>query len=257
MLLVIDIGNTNTVLGLFAQQQLLASWRLVSSHTRTSDEYYVAVKLFCVEAGVSVAEIKAVAISSVVPELTTNFQRMIRQHLGLEPLLVSAQLDLGLQLEVDNPLEVGADRLCDIVAAKHYYQPPLIVVDLGTATTFEILNAEGNYCGGAIAPGMITGAGELFRKAAQLYKIELQPPPHPIGKNTKEHLQIGIFIGHIAMIEGLIQRFQKELGLPELPVIATGGFCEEIARHSHLITAAMPDLTLQGIRLIYERNRKG
>lgn len=256
MLLVIDIGNTNTVLGLYQGPRLLVSWRLVSSHTRTPDEYYIAIKLFCENAGVSIGEIKAIAISSVVPDLTNSFERMIRRYFEFEPLVVSADLDLGLNLLVDNPREVGADRLCDIVAARQRYTPPLIVVDLGTATTFEILDAAGDYIGGAIAPGMITGAGELFHKAAQLYKIELQPPTHVIGKNTREHLQSGIFLGHIAMIEGMVQRFQTELGNYDLPVIATGGFCEEIAHHSRVITAAIPDLTLDGIRLIFERNRR-
>lgn len=257
MLLVIDIGNTNTVLGLYKGEKLLGSWRLVSSHTRTPDEYYIALKLFCEDAGVPIAKIEGIAISSVVPDLTISFRRMIQRYFALEPLVVSAALDLGLQLLVDNPQEVGADRLCDVVAARQRYAPPLIVVDLGTATTFEVLNAGGDYIGGAIAPGMITGAGELFHKAAQLYKIELQAPTRVIGKNTREHLQSGIFLGHVAMIEGLVARFKSELGVFELPVIATGGFCEEIARYSQVITVAIPDLTLDGIRLIYEHNRRG
>jgi len=151
---------------------------------------------------------------------------------------------------------VGADRICDVVAAKNQYTPPLVVVDLGTATTFEVLDSNGDYIGGAIAPGMITAAGELFHKAAQLYKVVVKPPDHLIGKNTREHLQTGIFLGHVAMIEGLIMRFQKELRLPNLFVVTTGGFCEEITRNSDLIQVADPNLTLNGIRVIYERNRR-
>ncbi len=256
MLLVIDIGNTNTVLGLFDGERLVANWRLVSSHTRTVDEYWIAVKLLCAEVGLTAEHLNGVAISSVVPDLTTSFQRMIRKYYRLEPLLISTRLDLGLQLLVDNPGEVGADRICDVVAAKNQYTPPLVVVDLGTATTFEVLDSNGDYIGGAIAPGMITAAGELFHKAAQLYKVELKPPDHLIGKNTREHLQTGIFLGHVAMIEGLIMRFQKELRLPNLFVVTTGGFCEEITRNSDLIQVADPNLTLNGIRLIYERNRR-
>jgi type III pantothenate kinase len=255
MLLAIDIGNTNTVLGIFDGERLIESWRLVSSHTRTADEYWITVKLLCNDAGIRTRELSAVAISSVVPDLTSNFEGMSEKYLQLKPLVVHHRLNLGLALKVAEPVALGADRICNAVAGKAHHELPQVIVDLGTATTFDVLDSAGDYIGGAIAPGLITGGGELIRKAAQLHRIELKYPEHIIGQNTEEHLQSGIFIGHLALIEGLLERMMKELGLESIFVVATGGLSEEIARYSKLINTADTTLTLEGLRLIYTRNQ--
>ncbi len=255
MLLVIDIGNTNTVIGIYWGDRLVASWRLVSSHTRTADEYWILVRQLSISADIPTERIDGIAISSVVPELTDSFTRMSRDHFQLEPLIVSSDLELGIALKVREPKQIGADRLCNIVAAKELFDCPLIVVDLGTATTFDVVNRSGDYVGGAISPGLVTGSLELIRKAAQLHDIDLRYPARMIGKTTKEHMQSGIFIGHIAMIEGIVDRMRSELGEENLQVITTGGYAEEIARHTDRVNRFDKNLTLTGLRLIYKMNR--
>lgn len=255
MLLAIDIGNTNTVVGIYRGAQLLESWRLVSSHTRTADEYWIMVRQLCVSADIPMEQIDGIAISSVVPELTDSFTKMSRIHFNLDPLIVSSDLKLGFDLQVREPRQIGADRLCNMVAAKMRYTCPLIVVDLGTATTFDVINSRGHYIGGAISPGLVTGSLELIRRAAQLHDIDLQHPPKIIGKTTKEHMQSGIFIGHIAMIEGIVDRIKSEMDEENVQVISTGGYSEEIARHTGCIDRFDKNLTLDGLRQIYVMNR--
>lgn len=256
MLLAIDIGNTNTVLGIFDKNKLVESWRLVSSHTRTVDEYWITAKLLCNDANISTRDLDGAIIGSVVPELTHNFTTMSKKYLSIEPIIVNHTLNLCLKFLVEEPAEVGADRICNIVAGREQCPFPLVIVDLGTATTFDVLNENGDYIGGAIAPGLITASRELTRKAAQLYKIALEYPDHIIGKTTKEHMQTGIFVGHIAMIEGIIERIKTEINCSSLYVLATGGFCKEIKKHSSIIKEANPLLTLEGLRLIYNKNIK-
>ena len=254
MILVIDIGNTNTVIGIYQEERLLESWRIVSSHARTSDEYWMVGKMLCDDAGINTADIKGIIIGSVVPELATSFVKMSRKYFSLEPVVVGYQLNLGMKLLVREPKQVGADRICNVVAGKRLYTFPLIIVDLGTATTFDVINKNGDYIGGAISPGLITGSFELIHKASQLHEIDLSYPEKIIGKTTKEHLQSGIFAGHIAMIEGIIDRIKSELSDESVKVIATGGYCEEVAKHTDRIDIANLDLTLVGLRLIYDLN---
>ena len=255
MLLAIDVGNTNTVVGIFRNQKIVNVWRIASTHARTIDEYWITVKLFCEDAGIRTDKLSGVIISSVVPQLTYNFRMMSRRYLSIEPIVVNHELNLGLELLVDEPETVGADRICNLVAGKAYYPLPQIIVDLGTATTFDVLDTAGNYLGGAIAPGLITGASELTQKAAQLYKFKISAPDHIIGKTTTEHMQSGIFVGHIAMIEGLCQRIQAEMNAESVRIIATGGYAEELGSHSTLIQHVNNNLTLEGLRILYERNR--
>lgn len=255
MLLAIDIGNTNTVFGIFDRDNLVESWRLVSSHTRTMDEYWVMVKLLCQDAGIETNDLRGVIISSVVPELTSCFIYMSKNYLSLVPIVVNYSLNLGLKLLVKKPEEVGADRICNAVAGKKHYSLPLVVVDFGTATTFDVLNANGDYIGGVIAPGLETSSRELVKRAARLYKIELKYPEKIIGKSTVEHMQSGIVVGHIAMIEGIISRIRDELGSNKLYVIATGGMSEELSQHTSAVNESNPNLTLEGLRLIYDRNK--
>lgn len=256
MILVADIGNTNITFGVYEKKDLLRFWRLNTSPSRTCDEYWLDLKLLCDDSQFNLHEISALVICSVVPDMTQIFAEMTVKYLDIQPMLVTSSLNLGLKLLVDEPLQVGADRLANMVAGKESAPLPQIIVDVGTATTFDVLNSDGDYIGGAIAPGMITAATDLMKKAAQLYRIEIRQPEHVIGKNTREHMQSGIFIGHIAMIEGMIERIKKEISCASPYVIITGGFCDEIARHTNMIDRSDRLLTLNGIRLIYERNIK-
>ena len=256
MILVADIGNTNITFGVFEGQKLLNFWRLNTSRSRTCDEYWLDINLLCRDAQYDLRRLEAIVIASVVPDLTLTFKEMTTKYLPMEAMIVAPTLDLGLKLLVDEPNQLGADRICDIVAAKELLSCPLVVVDVGTATTFDVLDTNGDYIGGAIAPGMVTAGIGLTEKAAQLYGVEITDPGHVIGKNTREHLQSGIFIGHIAMIEGMIERIRSEMAVGSLSILITGGFCDEIARHSKIITRSDRLLTLNGIRLIWERNHK-
>ncbi len=255
MFLAIDIGNTNTVIGVYQNNQLASSWRLVSSHTRTIDEYWIVTKLFCEDANIDIRSIKGIIIGSVVPALTRNYREMGRKYFNLEALIVNHELDLGFELKVDPPESVGADRICNVAAARQIYAKPAIVIDLGTATTFDVIDENGDYIGGAIAPGIYTAGYELSRKAAKLSNIELVKPRNYIGKNTTEHLRMGIFIGHIAMIEGLVNRMIKEFNSEQtFFIIATGGLSGEITSNCNLINKSDKNLTLEGLKILYNRN---
>lgn len=252
MLLAIDIGNTNTVLGIYKDDGLILSRRLVSSHSKTVDEYWVTVKLLCEDAGLDPRDLKATIIGSVVPILTRNFAGMARKYLDLEPLIVSHKLDLGLKLEVSKPETLGADRICNIVAARQKHDPPLVVVDFGTATTFEVLNESGNYIGGSISPGLEAGLDELIKKAAQLHTVDMQFPERIIGDTTKEQMQSGIFGGHVYMVKGMLGQIAKELGKKSVTTIVTGGLSQEFANIIDVIPEE--NLTLQGLKILYTRN---
>ncbi len=255
MFLAIDIGNTNTVIGVYQREKLVSSWRLVSSHTRTMDEYWIVTKLFCEDANIDIQSIRGIIIGSVVPVLTRNYLEMGRKYFGLEAIIVNQELDLGFELEVDQPESVGADRICNVAAARQLYAKPAVVIDLGTATTFDVIDEKGDYIGGAIAPGIYTAGYELSRKAAKLSNIELVKPRNYIGKNTTEHLQMGIFIGHIAMIEGLVKRMIKEYNRDQkFFIIATGGLSGEITNNCSLINKSDKNLTLEGLKILYNRN---
>lgn len=254
MLLAIDIGNTNATVGLFRENDLKGCLRINSHPVRGADYYGRRIESLLKKQGIAINVIDGIVIGSVVPRLTEPFKQMAQTFFHIEPLLINCNLNLGCCLLVDNPAEVGADRICNAVATGVKYHCPSIVVDLGTATTFDVLDKEGNYIGGAIAPGLITGARDLFRKAAQLYPINLTFPPRVIGKNTTAHMQSGILFGHLAMIEGMIRRIGVEINQPDIFVIATGGFSNVIAQQSPLIQASDPYLTLDGLRLIYGMN---
>lgn len=255
MFLAIDIGNTNTVIGVYDDQKLVNSWRLESNHTKTIDEYWIVTKLFCDNARIDLNKIEGAIIGSVVPELTHNFQQMVSNYFKKKSIIVNNQIDLGFDLKVEIPGSVGADRICNVAAVRKQYKLPAIVVDLGTATTFDVVDENGDYIGGAISPGIYTSSAELCRKAAKLSKIELKNPGHYIGKTTEEHLLTGIFTGHIAMIEGIIARMEKEYeGKESFTVIATGGLSQEIADNCDIIQKADKSLTLEGLRILFEKN---
>lgn len=254
MLLAVDIGNTHTVVGIFKGDRLLADWRLASSAHRTADENWLVIKNFLAEFGISSSDIKGVGISSVVPDLTVVFETLARKYLHVEPMTVRASLDLGMPVLYKDPAVVGADRLCNALAGMKKYGTPLIILDFGTATTFDVVSKNGEYLGGVIALGLESAASELHRRAAMLPKIPLQFPPQVIGRDTVSSMQAGIMFGVVDAVEGIVRRIRKELGT-EARVIATGGLSGVVANHTKVIEACEPSLVLEGIRLIYERVR--
>jgi type III pantothenate kinase len=255
-LLTIDVGNTNAVFGLFAEESLLGSWRLATAHDRTADEYAAMLLPLLAHAGVGEESIGGAVIASVVPPLTTIMTRLVERYWRVTPLIVGHDLELGLRIGYDRPREVGADRLCDAVAARALYGLPAIIIDFGTATTFNAVTATGEYLGGAIAPGISLSMEALARYAAQLQRIELVAPPTAIGRNTVHAMQSGVFLGYLGLVESMVARFQSELG-GGARVIATGGLSTLIGPASALIEVVDPELTIQGLRLIWQMNQPG
>jgi len=255
MILAIDIGNTHTVIGIYNGKKLLGDWRVTSFVTRTEDEVGMLIKQFCDEAKVPFKKIESIGISSVVPNLTDVCVRMARKYFMIEPVVVSAALDLGITILYDDPMSVGADRLCNAVAGFLKYRGPLVIVDFGTATTFDVVSKNGEYLGGVITAGIETSAGELHRRAAKLPKIDLKFPDKVIGTNTVASMQAGILYSALDSMETMIRRISKELD--DYPtVIATGGYSEMMKKYSKVIEKHEPTLVLDGIRFIVERMEK-
>lgn len=253
MLLAIDIGNTHIVIGIFDNEKLLGSWRLSSSISRTEDESYLVIKLLLDQINASPGKISGVVISSVVPNFTNIYKMLAVKYFKKEPIIVSANLKLGIKVLYQTPSAVGADRLCNAVAAYNKYGGPCVIIDFGTATTFDIVSKKGEYLGGIIYPGIETASVELHRRAAQLPKIELKFPENIIGRNTIESMQAGIMYGALDAMEGLIKRIEKELG-HKVTVIATGGYSKSICQKSKLKIICAPDLVLEGAMIIYKMN---
>ena len=254
MLLAIDIGNTDTTLGVFAGEELRATWHMATSVHRTTDEYAALLLNLLRYQSLGTSDIKEVALCSVVPPLITTFEELLQRYFHISPLVVGAGIKTGVRIRMDNPREVGADRIVNAVAAHHLYGGPIIIADLGTATTFDTVSREGDYLGGAIAPGIITAAEALFRQAAMLPRVELTHPKQAIGTNTIAAMQSGIIFGYVGLIEGMVARIQQELG-EKAKVVATGGCAELIAKETAVIDVVNPNLTLIGLRLIYLMNR--
>jgi type III pantothenate kinase len=252
MLLAIDIGNTHTVIGIYRQEKLVADWRMASLTHRTADENWLTLKSFCADADIDTTAVKAVGISSVVPDLTFVFEHLARKHFGVEPVTISGSLDFGIGIHYRDPSAVGADRLCDAVAGFEKYGGPLIIIDFGTATTYDVISKEGDYLGGVITLGLESTAAELHRRAAKLPRIELRFPPSTIGFDTASSIQAGVLFGTVDAAVGIVKRIRLELGAPAR-VIATGGLAKIIAAHTPIIEAVEPSLVLDGIRLILER----
>lgn len=258
MLLAIDIGNTNITFGLFRAERLQRTWTLSTDIHRTSAEYEIQIDSLFQRAGHSPVEVHAVVMGNVVPPLQAPYEQVVQNLFGLSPYTVSATgCDIGLQLLVDNPTEVGADRIANAVACNHQYGGPAIVVDMGTATTFDVITAEGAYLGGAIAPGVQIASEALFERAAKLPRVELTPPPSSIGRNTIHAMQSGTVFGYVGLVRGLLDRIREEMRQDmqmEAKVIATGGLAPAIARESGIIDVVDPHLTLEGLRLVYMQN---
>lgn len=254
MLLAIDIGNTNIAFGIFDGETLRATWNVATDINKTADEYAVLLLNLLPREGLALSDIDHVSIACVVPPLLTIFEELSQRYFKIPPLIVGPGVKTGVSICTDNPREVGADRVVNAAAAHHLYGGPLIVIDFGTATTLDALSKEGDYLGGAIAPGIGIAAEALFERASKLPRVELIPPEHAIGKNTVTTMQSGIIFGYVGLIEGLVTRIKQELG-GEAYVVATGGLAEVIARETKVIDKVDMHLTLLGLRLIHELNR--
>jgi type III pantothenate kinase len=254
VLLAIDVGNTNTVLGAYEGAKLRHHWRIETSHTRTSDEYGILVRQLFGAAGIDPAKVDAVAISSVVPPLAFTLDGMCVRYFGVKPLFVGPGVKTGMPILYENPREVGADRIVNAIAAYARWQCGLVVVDFGTATTFDAVSPKGEYLGGAIAPGIAISMEALFRSASKLPRVEFTRPPQVVGKNTVASIQSGVVYGYVGLVDGVCARMSDELGFSP-KVVATGGLAPLIAGISKAISEVDEHLTLEGLRLLHERNR--
>ena len=252
MLLVMNVGNTNTVLGVFEGRHLRVSWRLTSRREQTADEYGVFIQTLLKSQGIDPGEIRGVAISNVVPPIQQTLEWMCEKYFGFLPLSVEPGVNVDIPLHVDNPHEVGPDRIVDAVGAIALYGPLLIVIDFGTATTFDCVNSSGAFIGGAIAPGIGVASEALISKAARLFRVELVRPKEAIGRNTVTNIQSGIIYGYAGLVDGLVERMRAEMG-GAATVVATGGLAGLIHEVARTIQHVNPDLALEGLRIIYER----
>ena len=254
LLLTIDVGNTNTVLGVFEGARLRMHWRLTTRRAQTADEYGILVRNLLASADLTPAAIEGVALSSVVPPLTPALVALAKQYLGQEPLVIEPGVRTGMPILYEPPGDVGADRIVNGVAAFAAYGGPVIVVDFGTATTFDVVTKKGEYVGGVICPGIGISADALFQRAARLPRVDVRHPGKVIGRSTVSSIQSGMYFGYASMVEGIITRIRAELGEPARAV-ATGGLAETLAGDIPSLEAVDPVLTLTGLRLIWERNR--
>lgn len=254
MLLAIDIGNTNITLGLYAGTELGPRWRLATVHDRMPDEYGLQLIGLLEHSGRQASSLSGICLASVVPPLTGKVVEACQRYLNLEPLVIDTGVKTGVRIRYEDPRAVGADRIVDAAAVQYLYGGPACVVDFGTATTFDAISKEGDYLGGAIAPGIGIAAEALFSRTAKLQRVDLQRPPAAIGRNTAHAMQSGLIFGYASLVEGMVMRFKNELG-PTMKVIATGGLAEIMAKETSSLQIIAPWLTLDGLRIIWDMNR--
>ncbi len=254
MILVIDVGNTHIVLGVYEKTELLASWRLNTDKERTADELGMFLLNLFDHAGLKADKVEAVIIASVVPPIMYTLEHSIKKYLKLEPMIVGPGTKTGINIRYQNPKEVGTDRIVNAVAGYELYGGPLIIVDMGTATTFCAISSKGEYLGGVICPGIKISLEALFQKAAKLPRIDLIKPEGVIGKNTVSSMQSGIFYGYVGQVDYIVKRMKQEMQEDDIKVIATGGLSRFIAEESRTINHINPTLSLEGLRIVYERN---
>ncbi|MDF2947869.1 MAG: coaX [Bacillales bacterium] len=255
MLFVLDVGNTNTVLGVFEGDVLLHHWRIETSRNKTEDEYGITIEGLLLHKNIKVSDITGIIISSVVPPIMSSLERMCKKYFNLKPMIVGPGVKTGLNIKTDNPKEVGADRIVNAVAGINYYGTPLIIVDFGTATTYCYINKNKEYLGGAIAPGIGISTEALISRASKLPRIELTTPVDVVGSNTITAMQSGIIFGYVGQVEGIVNRIKKNHPDDYIKVIATGGLAKIISKETNCIDSVDSFLTLKGLALIYKKNQ--
>ena len=256
MILAMDIGNTNIKTALFDGSTMRYAWRVSTDRSKTNDEYGILFANFLNHHGILHADIDGLIVSSVVPSINYTIDHMISDYLNIEPLWVAPGIRTGINIKYDNPRELGSDRIANAVATAHYYGGPAIFIDFGTATTFGVLSRNNEFLGGAICPGVKTSSDALTERAAQLPKIELIKPANAIQKNTISNMQAGIVYGYVGQVDYIVRRMKAEMNEPSIKVIATGGLSNIIAEETSAIDIIDRNLTLNGLRLLYERNQK-
>lgn len=255
MIFVLDVGNTNTVIGVYEGEELKHHWRVETSRNKTEDEFGMIIKSLLEHVGLSFKDFEGIIISSVVPPIMFSLERMCQKYFHLKPLVVGPGIKTGLNIKYENPREVGADRIVNAVAGIHLYGSPLVIVDFGTATTYCYINEDKQYMGGAIAPGISISTEALYSRASKLPRIEIARPEGVIGKNTVSAMQAGILFGYVGQVEGIVERMKRQSKTPP-KVIATGGLASLIGNESDVIDIVDPFLTLKGLHLIYTKNTK-
>lgn len=255
MLLVIDVGNTNYVLGVYRGEKLIKSWRMATGSNRTADETGIFIHGLFDASRLDATAVKAVIISSVVPDIMYSLTQGIRKYFGIEPMIVSVGMKTGIFIKRDNPKAVGADRIVNLVAANEIYGGPAVVIDYGTANTFDVLNEKSEFITGFITPGISTCAEALYQRAAQLPKVAIKKPRSIVVKNTVRSIQAGLVLGHIGQTKYIIQELREQLNLPDMKVIATGGLARVIDPDKEIFDVLDPVLTLKGLRILYEKNK--
>jgi type III pantothenate kinase len=258
VLLAADVGNTEIVLGVFADADLRHTWRLSTRPERTSDELALQLAGFLEHRGLDLRrDVTGLCIASVVPDVTSALREMAASYLSFEPLIVGPGTKTGVPVLTDNPREVGADRVVNTLAAFSRYGGPSIVVDFGTGTNFDVVSDRGEFLGGVIAPGLQISAGALFGRTARLTRVDLLPPRSPVGKSTVEAIQSGLLYGTAGEVDGIVERIRADLGAPEATVIATGGLAPVVIPHCRTVDHHEPWLTLEGLRLVFDKNQNG